>query len=310
MTTPPSNATLRRACMTPWASAGDELSARWGREAVRAALKRGDLTRIARGVFAPSIFGDTIEVRARAALVACDPKRTGRAAITGVAALFLGGVLDQPPERLMVVLDRHHHVTRVPQLVTLYRSSRQPQTWVNEELILASPEWALLHPMREVPAGQRADFALYALGRHRIDVEALAATCDEASHAKGRRDLLVALSAHMTGIDSPLEFRGRREVLTGPEFAGLRWQFEITVEQRRFRVDAFDPETMLAIEFDGRRFHEGEARWDSDRQRDAILASVGILTLRLTNDMIKDGPDRCRSLVLRTMRARRVRGAA
>ncbi len=55
------------------------------------------------------------------------------------------------------------------------------------------------------------------------------------------------------------------------------------------RVDMYWPEFAVVVELDGRAFHLNPRSFESDRQRDARLAGVGITVLRFTWSQYQDG---------------------
>ncbi len=290
-----------QALLRPWVSSRRDLVRDYGEHVVRSATASGACVRVARDLYAPATFAATMAVRAEAALMG-----TGaRGAITGMAALFLGGFVDNAPARVIIAIDRHHHATRAPQGTGFYRCSRPVPIWSRGGLRIAEPGWALLHAMRELPPPRRLGVALLVLAHRDVDVAEVASVVESMPYAKGRRELIHALSLHGQGIESPLEYRGMREVLAGPEFAHLQRQVRVEVNGMRYRLDTFDPDALLAIEFDGRQYHQTADQWESDRARDLALASVGIQTLRLTHRMVAGSPELCRARILAAMRDRR-----
>ena len=301
VTSLPPHVPWNQAVLHPWVASWDELVPRYGEHRIRTATAHRQLVRVARDLYTPAPFAPTLIVRACAAL-----RATGsRGAVTGTAALFLAGFIDQAPPRVVVAIDRHHHATRAPHLTSFYRCSAHVPTWNREGIEIAEPAWALLHAMRELPSTARLDTALTVLAHRDIDVSEVAHVVEQSPYAKGRRELLKALALHGHGIESPLEYRGLRDVLTGPEFAHLQWQVRVEVDGSRYRMDSFDADALVAIEFDGKRYHQTPERWEADRARDLALASIGIVTVRLTHRMVTGSPAACRARVLAVMRARR-----
>lgn len=287
--------------MRPWTATWDELVHAHGEHHARIAVARGRIVRMVRDIYAPAAFANSVTIRAEAAV-----KATGsRGAITGQAALFLSGLLEEPPTLVVLAIGRHHHATRVPHGVTYYRCSVRVPTWALNDLTIAEPPWALVHAMREIAPSARLGTALTVLAHRDIDAGEVAEAVDAAPYAKGRRELIKALTFHSQGIESPLELRGMRDVLTGPEFAHLERQVHVDVDGARYRLDAFDADALLAIEFDGKRYHQSPDQWEADRARDLALASAGIHTLRITHRMVVSSPEAVRARVLAVMTARR-----
>lgn len=295
-----------QAILHPWVASWDELVPSHGEHQVRRSIEVGEITRVARDLYTPVTFAGTMAVRADAALRATQ----SRGAITGLSALFLAGILDEPPPRVIIAIDRHHHATRAPLGTAFYRCAARVPVWLRDGLPIVEPAWAVLHAMREQSAPRRLDTALTVLAHRDVDVVEVAGAVHSSPYAKGRRELIKALALHGQGIESPLEYRGMRDVLTGPEFAHLQRQVRVEVAGQRYRLDSFDADAMVAIEFDGKRYHQTPERWEADRLRDLALASVGIQTVRLTYRMVVGSPELCRARVLAVLKARRIARAA
>ena len=75
-------------------------------------------------------------------------------------------------------------------------------------------------------------------------------------------------------------------------------------EGELFRLDMYDSVTRTCIEADGKRYHSTPEQHQRDARRDAILATRGILTVRLTYDDICDRPEWCRMIVRQVLAAR------
>ncbi len=91
-----------------------------------------------------------------------------------------------------------------------------------------------------------------------------------------------------------------------------RWEREspFTIQGRSARVDVFIPDWLLVIEADGRAWHGRQVDMESDRRRDAWLASQGIQVIRLTYSMIVEDPEGCLAMILSAGSHRRAsRGA-
>jgi hypothetical protein len=69
-------------------------------------------------------------------------------------------------------------------------------------------------------------------------------------------------------------------------------------------VDVWFAEHRLAVEVDGWDFHNGRAEFERDRDRDADLLAVGIPTLRVTTERLRDRPDREAARLLATLTVR------
>ncbi|WP_084074677.1 DUF559 domain-containing protein [Demequina sp. NBRC 110052] len=105
------------------------------------------------------------------------------------------------------------------------------------------------------------------------------------------------------GVESFLELRGG-SILRGPVLSQCVRQHRLCVGERTFRVDAFHVPSAVAIEFDGEAFHGSSEQRRRDRERDVILASAGVQTLRFGYAEVRDDARHCRELAEATVRAR------
>lgn len=283
-----------------WPSTWSALTERQTSHAVRTALQNRQLVRIARNLYAPAAASEQFWARASAAVQATER----RGVVSGTAGLFLHSALAQAPEQILVVLSRHHHVTRKPDGVTYYRASASPELALVDGVPVADPEWCLLHAMREVHKKKRQDVAIMALASGVVDPLAAAELAAKFRQTPGRAALLATISAFQDGARSPLELRAMTEVFTGTAFEHFEWQHRVSVAGRTYYLDVFDADARLAIEFDGKEFHVSAVRWRADRERDAFLASIGIQTLRLTWWDITERPQWCREIVQQAIASR------
>jgi very-short-patch-repair endonuclease len=118
----------------------------------------------------------------------------------------------------------------------------------------------------------------------------------------GLEDLLTKIDA---GCRSELELWGYERVFIGQEFADLERQVTVVVDGRTFVLDCFDRRAMLAIELDGRQYHDGPWERERDLARDAAVAELGILTVRYAHRRLTQEPAVCREQVLRLLQVRR-----
>jgi very-short-patch-repair endonuclease len=59
----------------------------------------------------------------------------------------------------------------------------------------------------------------------------------------------------------------------------------------RYEVDFLWPDHKLVVEFDSFRFHSPRARFERDRERDAVLAAAGYTVIRVTWRQLVDAPE-------------------
>lgn len=118
----------------------------------------------------------------------------------------------------------------------------------------------------------------------------------------GLEDLLAKIDA---GCRSELELWGYERVFTGQPFADLERQVTVVVDGTAFVLDCSDRRAMLAVELDGRQYHDGPWQRERDLARDAAVAELGILTVRYAHRRLTREPADCREQVLRLVAVRR-----
>ena len=121
----------------------------------------------------------------------------------------------------------------------------------------------------------------------------------------GRRALLDLVGVLDIGCASELEIWGHLHVFTGPDFAHLRRQLAVHIGRRTVYLDLADEATMVAIELDGAAYHDDTLARERDRRRDALLATLGWLTLRFSSRRLRREPGAARREALQTMAVRR-----
>lgn len=148
------------------------------------------------------------------------------------------------------------------------------------------------------------DVVIETVRREFVTAQAIAARTLSYPTLKLRGPLIVLLDDLVDGIDSFLELQAAREVLVGPDFAGIARHVRIGPVRRRFEADFYHAGARLDIETDGKRHHNDDSRRRRDLERDAILASVGIQTIRLTFEDIMGRPRWCQRMIADAIRAR------
>ncbi len=112
------------------------------------------------------------------------------------------------------------------------------------------------------------------------------------------------LKAAAEGSESFLEMEAGNRVLRGPVLRDCVRQHDVRVDGRLFRIDAFHAASATALEFDGEGFHSDQSQVRADRERDGILASIGIQTVRFGYRAVMDDASGCRARAEAVVRAR------
>ena len=114
----------------------------------------------------------------------------------------------------------------------------------------------------------------------------------ETASGRGRKGIagLRAVVAEWTGADSATRSNLELRFLSLCRGAGLPLPI-VNGSVSGFEVDCYWPGSRLAVELDGYESHRGRPSFESDRQRDLVLARAGLQVLRVTHRMLRDRPD-------------------
>lgn len=287
---------LRR---TPRAFTFEELATLSSPRKARTAVASGTVVRLAPDAYVAALHADSFAARADAALLWAGP----RAALSGAAAMFVWGFIEDPPSIIEVVVP-HAERPRGPSWIRIRRLRWTPPTARIRGVTVVGPHLAVIYGFAALDPAARADGVFRAVRSGLVSGAGLARALDRVSRVAARRELAMRIAAAARGAESYLEERSHRTVFHTAEFARLTPQHRITVEAESFRIDLYDRDTMTAIELDGDAFHADPAQRLRDTRRDAVLASVGILTVRLGYRDLTTRPEWCRDVVRRALSAR------
>ncbi len=282
---------------TVWRRA--DLVARWSDHTVNAAVRAGVIRRIGPALYVATAHLGTTDWHASAAGRWSEP--TG--IVSGCAALWLHGVTAEPPTVATVAVP---HTFKRPALpfVRVRRSTVSIRAIVIEGLRAAPLPDAIIHAWEETPRCERVGFIIDAIRIGGVSVATLRARIDTYPRIRGRRALENLLDVAAGGVTSYLEYRARSQVFRSNRFATFIWQAPLRLGTRKVVIDMLDPEARVAVEFDGRAFHNDDAARRRDLERDALLAARGYVVLRFTYEDVMTRPAWCRTQVMGAVRAR------
>lgn len=278
---------------------GPDLLAKFGRASLDAAVAQSFVIRLAPGLYAHAARAPEFATRVNAA----DIWMPRGSAVSGLAALTMYELTHVAPSCITVVAPRHTHLV-APPWIRLVRTQVPLERQMSYNVRCVSREQALIHAWAEAGSDQRTSMVLEAMRRSRMTGSGVLGALELFPRVTARRQLEHLLAKAHAGIESYLEFQADKTVLTGERLKRLRRQFALTAMGNRYVLDAYDPITRTAIEFDGARYHSSAAARQRDSSRNADLATLGILTLRFTYDDVINRPAWCRERILRTLAAR------
>jgi very-short-patch-repair endonuclease len=261
---------------------------------IAAAQATGELTRILPDQYCLSLHAESWAMRARAAV-----RWGGKgAALSGLAGLAAWRFAPVPVETVQIVVPAWHHRTGPPWLRV--RSLTMPfgtSTW-SPGTALSSPALSLVLAYGTLPSPHRSEVLYGAIRAGLTTAKESLDLSKGLTRIPAKRELVSRLANIAAGAESYLEERAMGDVCTGPEFADIVFQHRVRVRGRSFRIDAFHPPTLTAIEFDGKERHEKPEHRLADIERDALLSSIGLVTVRFPYKDVTERPSWCRDLIL------------
>ena len=286
---------LRRA---PRAFTWQAIESRWSRPALRAAVRSGAITRVLPGLYAATEHAVSTLTRSHAATAWVG---SGSVVIGAAAASAWG--LCEPPRIITVTapltMSRH-----TPQWLKLKRLTELPSSALWHGCPVATPAWAIVTSYGHLRRDQADELVYRAVRRGLVTPPELSELITSLRAVKHRRSLEATIAATAAGSESFLETVGLTTVFTSKDFGGFIRQHQLVTRSVKFRLDMYEPLTRTAVELDGDEHHDGTENRLRDVRRDAILASVGILTLRLTYRDLTTRAPWCRDVVRDTLAMR------
>jgi len=277
------------------AHTGTDLRERFGPSALNTALVRGSLVRVLPNVYASSVHATSFHVRAKAASL------WATAPISGRAALFLWGLVDEPPHIIEVLVPQSRKL-HPPGWVRVRRSGTEVSLGRRHGISVVSPAAAVVLGYGHVHKDLRAEVVYGAVRRGLVGAPQLDALMCSLPRVKARESLARRVRA-AAGAQSYLEEHALYKVFNTREFAQFVRQHEVVIEGNQFFLDMFDRATKTAVELDGRNGHTNEGR-QKNITRDCWVATIGILTLRFSYAHLTERSEWCRQVVREVLNVR------
>ncbi|WP_062212881.1 DUF559 domain-containing protein [Demequina oxidasica] len=273
-----------------------ELESLTSRQTLRTAVKRGVLIRAFAGIFIAAEHQDSFAARAHAVLRWAGP----RAALGGESALFLWGLLDQPPLVIQVIVP-HSNGRSTPSWVKMTRITYPVVTAEWHGLAIVTAEVALTQSYGFMAPRSRDTVLFRAVALRLLYLPDLANALRTIPRIRARQALRQAADAAARGSESFLEYQGVRFVFNCSELSHLNQQHWLRVGTKRYRCDFYDAATRTAVELDGAAFHSDKLAHERDIRRDSDLASIGILTVRFGYSDVMQRPEWCRARLIKVL---------
>lgn len=251
-----------------------------------AALRRGGLIEIRRGVYRPCGVVLSPEGELGGAVAACGPF----AVASHRSALWLWGLLDRPQQHEVSVPSTGH--ARPPGVI-VHRSGdlEDRYRFTRRAVPTTTPARALLDAAAVVTPGELRQAVEQALVDRLVSVAALRAILHELG-CRGRRgagvlrNYLDARALADARAESQLEPLMAR-LCAGAELGRVLFQSTIELEGRRFRPDFQIPTARVIVEVDGLSAHGSRDALDEDLARQNAFIRHGWLVLRYTSTHLR-----------------------
>ncbi|MDN4483463.1 endonuclease domain-containing protein [Demequina lignilytica] len=287
--------------VTPWSFA--EMVAIGSKNGVASSIARGEIVRLLPDQYVAAMHAKSWAARARASL-----RWAGHgAALGGLSALYAWDAATDQPDHVTICMPWTAR-SRGPRWLRVKRFVHPQETMQFRGMRLVSPELAAITSHAELPPGSRAEAIYKPLRMGLVTPASLRQVLDGIGRIATRHELEHRIAHADAGSESYLEEEGSATVLVGPELRALLRQHVVVADGDAYRLDAFDPETLTDLEFDGFEHHGSRAAQRRDRIRDARLAALGIQTLRFTYEDVTQRPQWCRRLAIETIARRRSSG--
>jgi very-short-patch-repair endonuclease len=243
------------------------------------------------------------------------PVPRSRAQAEWAAVLWSGGVLSHGTAarwwRLPVTLPRRVHVTvadrrfrKASSEVRIHRVPLEPAEYTYASgLPLTTRGRTVIDLLRTERYEVVRDLRDRALQQGWLDLAAITGSVSRQIGRTGNAQLRRLVAELEPGAHAESE-RRLHTLLRKAGLSGWYPQFEVRIGNRTAYVDVAFPEYRLAIEVDGRRYHDDTTeRFESDRRRQNDLIASGWRVLRFTWSMLVTEPDRVIARIVQLLAA-------
>ena len=188
---------------------------------------------------------------------------------------------------------------------------------VNDEVFVASPEFAFLHMASVCSLSQLVAYGCEICGRYAFDpreergfrmrdapltsARKIKRFLESAENVRGKAKALQAVELVIEGNESPMETLTALLLCLPCRYGGYglpKLTANVTVpltreayailHQRECRIDLLWEKAKLAVEFLGKHDHDEESAFERDRKRTNALAEMGYEVIELTNEQVRD----------------------
>ncbi|MGI8530252.1 MAG: DUF559 domain-containing protein [Geodermatophilaceae bacterium] len=261
-------------------------------------MERGELMRLCACVYAASDANLT-ELRPLAAA------RSTGGALSHQSSLAGWGLREvHPGEPVHVTVEARRRLRPRPG-VLVHRADPMPAVVRRAGVRLVGLERTLVDCWTTLGEEQRRAAVIRAVRERRTTPARIRAVLTFRTTIRGARQLAHLIDLLEDGCHSELEIWGLQKVLLIPGLPRPRQQIKVAAGGRVAYLDAGWEEVKLAVEFDGAAVH-GESFREGDLRRDAWLASLGWLVIRVSYRRLVTDPEGVRREIAAAYDVRRV----
>ncbi|WP_143338317.1 hypothetical protein [Demequina sp. NBRC 110054] len=277
----------------------EELAALSSHRAARTAIVTGHAVRLLPNSYVGACHAQSFAARASATLRWLGDD----ALLSGAAALFAWDALGEAPDRIAVAVGSSRR-PRAPDWIRVTRTDVGMPSVMRRRLRVVPLAHALVLGYAELPRDVAEDAMYRAVQQRRLSPQTLKGALEAMPRVARRREIERLVDALSAGAHSHLERVALMDVFRGRPFSDLLRQHTLVVEGRRCELDMYDAATRTAMETDGAAYHANPEAHQSDAERDVLVATLGIQTLRFTYRDIVERPDWCQAMAAAVLRVR------
>lgn len=253
--------------------------------AITTRVRRGNLRRLYRGVYAVGSAPLTLKARLVAAVLACGAD----AILSHFAAAAWWGFVVWDDRRVDVTVPRAAG-RRVPAI-----RSRRPRAlgprdaWRRDGIHITSPARTVLDLAAELPAAALRRMVRQALTERRLSIGDLAAVIERSTGHPGTAAVQVLITDGHVPTRSELEDRAL-DVLERAGIERPEVNAKLVLGQRALEPDLLWRRQRLVVELDGAAWHDNRLTREDDAARQALLEAHGYRVVRITWRQLADAP--------------------
>ncbi len=253
--------------------------------AITVRVRRGNLRRLHRGVYALGAGPLTLRARLVAAVLACGPG----AILSHFAAAAWWGFVVWDERRVDVTVPRAAG-RRVPAIRPRRPRALSPRdAWRRDGIDITSPARTVLDLAAELPASALRRMVRQALTERRVSIRDLTAVIERSTGHAGTAAVQGLITDGHVATRSELEDRAL-DLLGQAGIERPEVNAKLVLGQRAVEPDLLWRRQRLVVELDGAAWHDNRLSREDDAARQALLEAHGYRVVRITWRQLVDAP--------------------